>query len=175
MRKPLPRFLAVARIARPWGVRGEMKLEILTDFPEKLKRLKRVYIGEEAIPYEGVRFRYYKGMVLMRLPGCETREAAEALRGRLVLIDREEAVPLPPGEFYEHEILDMEVYTTDGRHLGRIKEIIYTGANDVYLVIGPFGEVLIPAIKEVVREIAVDSNRMVVWLMPGLLGEEEEA
>ncbi|MER3400905.1 MAG: 16S rRNA processing protein RimM, partial [Thermoflexus sp.] len=52
MRKPLPRFLAVARIARPWGVRGEMKLEILTDFPERLPRLQRVYIGEEAIPYE---------------------------------------------------------------------------------------------------------------------------
>jgi len=175
MRKPLPRFLAVARIARPWGVRGEMKLEILTDFPERLKRLKRVYIGEEAIPYEGVRFRYYKGMVLMRLPGCETREAAEALRGRLVLIEREEAVPLPPGEFYEHEILDMDVYTTEGVYLGRVKEILYTRANDVYVVLGPFGEVLIPAIRDVVREIDVEANRMVIWPMPGLLDEAEEA
>lgn len=173
MRKPLPRFLAVARIARPWGVRGEMKLEILTDFPERLPRLKRVYIGEEAIPYEGVRFRYYKGMVLMQLPGCETREAAEALRGRLVLIDREEAVPLPPGEYYEHEILDMEVYTTEGVYLGRVKEILYTRANDVYVVRGPFGEVLIPAIRDVVREIDVPANRMVIWPMPGLLREEE--
>ncbi|MBO9360571.1 MAG: 16S rRNA processing protein RimM [Thermoflexus sp.] len=175
MRKLLPRFLAVARIARPWGVRGEMKLEILTDFPEQLKRLQRVYIGEEAIPYEGVHFRYHKGMILMQLPGCETREAAEALRGRLVLIERAEALPLPPGEFYEHEILDMEVYTTEGVYLGRVKEILYTGANDVYVVLGPSGEVLIPAIRDVVRQIDVEANRMVVWPMPGLLDEAEKA
>lgn len=69
----------------------------------------------------------------------------------------------------------MDVYTTEGVYLGRVKEILYTRANDVYVVLGHFGEVLIPAIRDVVREIDVEANRMVIWPMPGLLDEAEEA
>jgi 16S rRNA processing protein RimM len=153
----------------PWGVRGELKLQVLTSFPEQLGRLMRVYIGPEAVSHAVTRFRRHRGNMLLLLADVRDRNAAEELRGQLVQIAREDAVPLEPGQFYEHQIIGLNVVTTDGEPLGQVVEVLATGANDVYVVHGPRGEVLLPARVEVVREIDLDSGTMTVILLPGLL------
>lgn len=168
---PEPRFLAVGRVLRPHGVRGELRVEIMTDHPERLSFHPVLYLGPEHTPYdlEGVRF--HKGAALIKLTGCDDRNAAEALRNQLVQIPFEDAVPLEEGEFYEFQIMGAEVITETGETLGRVVEVIETGANDVYVVQGPRGELLIPVIEDVVQELDLENQRMVVTLLPGLLDE----
>src|SRR5512135_193318 len=98
-RVPEPRFLAVARVIKPWGVRGDLKLEVLTDFPDRLNRLTRVYLGPKAVPYTVAHFRWHSGELLLRLSDVGDRNAAELLRDQLVQIARQDAVELSPGEF----------------------------------------------------------------------------
>ncbi len=168
-RAPEPRYLSVARIVRPWGVRGEMKLQVLTSFPDKLERLTRVYLGPNATPHEVARFRWHSGQLHLLLSDVRDANAAEALRGQLVQIPSEEAVPLGPGEYYEHQLIGLNVVTTDGEPLGQVVEVMATGANDVYVVKGPRGEVLLPARAQVVRQIDLGAGEMKVSLLPGLL------
>jgi 16S rRNA processing protein RimM len=171
-RVPEPRFLAVARVIKPWGVRGDLKLEVLTDFPDRLNRLTRVYIGPKTVPYTVTHFRWHSGELLLRLTDVRDRNAAEPLRDQLVQIARQDAVELSPGEFYEHEIIGLKVVTQDGEPLGQVVEVLTTGANDVYVVQGPRGEVLLPARVEVVRTIDLDAGTMTVTLLPGLVEDE---
>ena len=171
-RAPEPRFLAVARVIKPWGVRGDLKLEVLTDFPDRLTRLTRVYIGPETVPYTVAHFRWHSGELLLRLTDVGDRNAAELLRDQLVQIARQDAVELSPGQFYEHQIIGLKVVTEDGEPLGQVVEVLATGANDVYVVQGPRGEVLLPARIEVVRTIDLDAGTMTVTLLPGLVEDE---
>lgn len=105
----------------------------------------------------------------MRLVGVETIEAAAALRGEYLYVASADAARPPRGEFYLHEIVGLSVETEDGRPLGRIAEVLRTGANDVYVVAGPLGEVLVPAIEDVVRRIDPAGGRVVVRPLPGML------
>jgi 16S rRNA processing protein RimM len=86
-----------------------------------------------------------------------------------VQIPLQEAMPLGPGEYYEHQILGLAVWTEDGDPLGAIEEVLLTGSNAVYVTHGPRGEVLIPALEDVVREVDLEAGRMIVRLPPGLL------
>lgn len=170
-----PRFLSVGRVLRPHGIRGELRVELLTDYPERLALHAVLYLGREARPYplEGVRF--HKGAALIKLAGCDDRNAAEELRGQQVQIPIEEAVPLEDGEYYHFQVVGVDVVSEEGEQIGRVVEVMETGANDVYVVHGPRGEVLIPAIAEAVQELDLNARRMVVRLLPGLLGDEEGA
>jgi 16S rRNA processing protein RimM len=151
-----------------------LKVAILTDDPHRFGLLGRVYVGQEdespvARAIEG--FRLHKGRALLRLEGCRDRNAAEALRGYLVQIPSEEALPLEEGEYYEHQILGLEVWTASGEHLGELVEIIYTGANDVYVVQPADAtgkDILVPALENVVLDVDPDAGRLVVELPEGL-------
>ncbi|HEC34113.1 MAG TPA: 16S rRNA processing protein RimM [Chloroflexi bacterium] len=166
-----PRFLAVGRVLRPHGVRGELRVGLLTDYPERLSLHRLLYLGAEPRPYEVEGVRFHQGAALIKLVGCDDRNEAEGLRGQLVQIPIEAAIPLEKGEYYHFQIVGVEVVTDEGESLGLVAEVLDTGANDVYLVRGPRGEVLIPAIEEVVRELDLEARRMVVTLLPGLLRE----
>ena len=166
---PEPRFLAIARVVKPWGVRGEIKLEVLTGFPDQIERLKRVYVGSKAVPHDVAHFHWHSGELLLQLADVRDRNAAELLRGQLVQIPHEEAVPLKPGEYYERQIIGLHVTTTEGEPLGQVVEVLATGANDVYVVQGPRGQVLLPARVEVVRSIDLEAGTMTVTLLPGLI------
>jgi 16S rRNA processing protein RimM len=111
--------------------------------------------------------------LLLKLGGCDDRTAAELLRGMLVQVPAESAAPLESDEFYQFQIIGLAVETDTGQHLGKVVEVLETGANDVYVVRGPSGEVLLPAVDEVVREVDPASGRMVVHLLPGLVDEEQ--
>ncbi|HDN79898.1 MAG: 16S rRNA processing protein RimM [Chloroflexi bacterium] len=164
-----PKYISIGRVVAPWGDRGEVKVKVLTDFPERFALLEKVYIGKTARPFQVKGFRFHKGFAILQLEGFHTRSQAEALRGQFIQIPIEEVMPLEEGEYYEFEIIGLEVRTEEGKFLGKVKEIIYTGANDVYVVEGPEGEVLIPAIEDVILDINLAEGRMTVRLMEGLL------
>jgi 16S rRNA processing protein RimM len=156
---------------RPHGVRGEVVVEVLTDFPERLAQLKRVYLGDEqnATPATVRSCRGNGDTVLMAFEDFPDRTAVEALRDQLVQVPLAEAAPLPEDTYYPHQLVGLDVVTTSGDDLGRLSDVLFTPANDVYVVTGPRGEVLLPAIRQVIKQIDLAAGRMVVELIPGLL------
>jgi 16S rRNA processing protein RimM len=165
----MPRYLVIGRVARPWGTQGELKVEIMTDFPDRFALLRKVYLGPKAVPFTLEGFRLHKGSALLKLEGCHDRAAVEKLRGQLVQIPIEEAMPLEEDEYYEHQIVGLTVWTTGGECLGTVDEIIFTGSNDVYVVRGEGREILIPAIENVVLEVNLAKRRLIVEMMEGLI------
>lgn len=163
-------FLAVGRVVRPHGVRGELALEVLTEFPAHLAEAEVVYVGEAAVPHTLRRVRAPRnGQIVIQLADCLDRNAAEAYRGQLVQIKTEQAAPLPPGRYYHHQIVGLDVQTDAGEALGQVTEILETGANDVYVVTGVDGqELLLPALRSVILQIDLEARRMTVHLLEGL-------
>jgi 16S rRNA processing protein RimM len=150
-------------------VRGEVRVALDTDHPEHLAPPLHVYLGPERTPYAIEGARLDRSDALLHLAGLENREQADALRGLEVAIRADEASPLQPGEFYIHQVIGLQVWTEAGVPLGKVVEVIETGANDVYVVRGPTGEVLVPAIRDVVVEIDPPSGRMIVRPLEGML------
>ena len=132
---------------------------------------QQVFLGDPNSPVEGVR--QHKGVLLLKLGGCDDRDAAGGLRGMLVQVPLEDAVPLEEGEYYHFQLMGLRVETEDGQWLGQLVEVLSTGANDVYIVRGPHGELLLPAVDDVVLELDLASKRMVVRLMRGMLAGDE--
>ena len=161
-------FLAVGRVLRPHGVRGELLIASLTDFPEHLSEHKTIYLGEPPVPHALAGVRIHRGQFIIRLADCHSREAADAYREQLVQIEAELAAPLAPGLYYHHQLLGLAVYTEEGEHLGELVEVLETGANDVYVVKGPQGELLLPVIADVIRSVDLEARRLTVQLLDGL-------
>lgn len=173
---PGPQFLVIARVMRPHGIRGEMRLQLLTAFPERMRDLDQIFLGKnpeepsEFVSHTVMAARRDRGYWLVRLEGIEDRETASSYRGWYVLVSLADAVPLEPDEVYLFQVIGLEVVTEDGESLGHVAEIIETGANDVYIVRGgPRGEVMIPAIDDVVRSIRPETGKMTIRPLPGLL------
>lgn len=154
--------VVIGKAGAPHGIKGELKIIPMTDFPERFRGMTHCFIGDRAVEITGIR--YQKNHVFMTLAGVSTREAAAALTGALVSVDRAEAVPLAEGEYYTFDIIGLAVFDTDGRSLGTVTDVLRTGSNDVYVVSAPdrAEDVLVPALKTVVREIDLDGGRMVV-------------
>ncbi len=161
--------MAVARVRRPFGVKGELLLAVLTDFPRQLFQAERLYIGEEHRPYTVESLRRHGEDMLLQLEGVSDRDQAETMRGEALFTRTDDLPPLPPGVFYLHQIEGLEAVTEEGESLGRVTEILKTGANDVYVVQGVKGEILLPAIPQVIREVRLEDGRIVVRLMEGLI------
>jgi 16S rRNA processing protein RimM len=166
-------FLTIGEILKPWGYRGEVKVKLLTDFPKRVAKLKTVYVGNDTRAISLERARLHSGFALFKFSGYDSPESVAKLRGELVQIPLEDAATLRKGQYYHHQIIGLDVWTTSGERLGTVEEILETGANDVYVVTAEGGrEILIPAIQDVVREIDLDGNRIVIDVIPGLIDEE---
>lgn len=153
------------------GIQGEVKLRPLTEFPERLSALKALRLrsadGEETT-YLVRGSRWHKEMLLVRLAGVTTREQADELRGRQVVVGLEEAAPLPEGRFYEHQIIGLRVVTPDGEELGQVREIMRLPSNDVYVA----GNLLIPATHDAIVRLDPEEGVLVVRSREYLQGEE---
>ncbi len=161
--------MTIGRVLKPWGYRGELKIEILTDFPERFASLQTVYLGDDAKPFSVEQARLHGKAARLKLKGVDSPEAAHRLRDQFVQVPTEEAVPLPKGQVYQYQLIGLRVRTTEGQALGEVAEVIETGANDVYVVRDGPREVLIPAIEPVVKRIDVDRGEIVIELLEGLL------
>ena len=172
--QPGPRYLVVGQIIRPHGIRGAVQMELLTDSPEHIATLERLYLGTQHQPYQLETARFHKERLLLQFKECVDRNAAEELRGETVAVAVEDAVPLETDEFYHFQLEGISVETAAGELLGELVEILTPpGANDVYVIHGLRGEVLLPAIPEVVKSIDLEAGLMVVQPLPGLLPELE--
>lgn len=165
---PEPDFFVVGRVLRAWGIRGDVKIAPFTDRPEDFKQYRSILVGPQRKSYAVKSFRPYQGNWLLHLVGVESRNDAETLRGQEILIEAAQR-PRQEGEFYAREVIGLKVRTIAGEELGEVAEILVTGANDVYVVNGPRGEILLPARVEVIKGIDVAAGTMTVELLPGLL------
>lgn len=160
----------IAFVVGPYGDSGLLLIEVESDNPTRMQEIERVWVQPRRgagwlTRIEEVCILSDKGTVTVKLEGVSTHQAAEKLRGAVLCIRPEDSPPLPEGEYYQHQIIGLEVVTTDGRLLGEIEEIIRTGANDVYVA----GRYMIPAIPQVIREIDLTGKRMIIEPMPGML------
>jgi 16S rRNA processing protein RimM len=155
-------------VLRPHGLRGELRVHAFNPEAPHMQAGARVWIG--GIGWRVTASRPDRGAWLISLDGIETREDAETLRDTLVEAP-DETIGRGDDEYFLHELVGLEVVTTGGESLGRITEVMQPGANDVYVVEGPQGEVLVPATDEVVREIDLAAGRVVITPLVGMLDE----
>lgn len=158
--------LRIGKIGKTHGIKGELRINSLSDFPDRFEGMTEVYVNDDLMEIKSVR--YQNDVVLMAFKDIETREEAAALTGRYLLVDREDAVQLEEGEYYTIDIIGLEVYDREtGSHLGTVTDVLSTGSNDVYVTkptVNGQKDILIPALKTVVSEIDIDGGRMVVTL-----------
>ncbi len=168
-RRPAPEYLLVGEVRRPHGTRGDLLLSVETDFPDRLNELEHVYLGPRRRRFGVASARRHGRDMLLSLAGVGDRAQAETLRGAQVFIRAGDAGPLPPGRYYFHEVEGLEVMTDAGERLGRVMQIMQTGANDVYLVRDEAeSEILLPAIPSVVLKYDLEAGRLLVHLLEGL-------
>jgi 16S rRNA processing protein RimM len=196
-----PEYLIVGQVVAPFGVQGELKVNILTEFPDRFKTLEQVtlapfsYIAPELVPAASLNpatarsfthrapnalrppaeptpfaieaTHIHKGQLRLKLEGVSSPEDGEALRGYWVLVPLGNARQLPQGAYYIYQIVGLEVYTTAGDFIGKVEDVITATANDVYVVRGPGvrdpgGELLVPAIKMVVKRVDPNEGRVTI-------------
>lgn len=163
-------WLRLGVLTAPWGVRGEVKVHLDAD-PAYAGRLKHAYLGRERRPIDLAGVMRRGKAYTVKLSGVDSIEAAEALRGLELSIPRSEAPPLPDGHFFVEDVMGLRAVTTDGRDLGVVVEVIATAANDVYVVRGAAGDVLIPAIRDVVVSLDPSAGLLRIEPIPGLLAD----
>lgn len=155
--------IIVGRIVAPHGVRGDLRILPDTDRPEIFKKLKTIYIG--GTPFRLLSARPHKNVYILHVEGVNDRNRAETLVSKLVEVPFSELPKRAEGTYYYFELIGLEAVTEDGRTVGTVKEIIETGANNVYVIAQPDGkEILIPAIPSCVLSIDIKAGRMTVRL-----------
>ncbi|MER5679762.1 ribosome maturation factor RimM [[Kitasatospora] papulosa] len=169
--------LVVARIGRAHGIKGEVTVEVRTDEPELRLGPGAVLATEPAGtgPLTIETGRVHSGRLLLRFEGVRDRSAAEALRNTLLIAEVDPAeLPDDPEEFYDHQLMDLDVVLGDGTEIGRITEISHLPSQDLFIVERPDGsEVMIPFVEEIVTEIDLEEQRIVIAPPPGLIDESE--
>lgn len=154
-------FVAVGRVLAPFGLKGELKVQPLTDNPARFRPNAKLWAGQQ--PVSVATSREALGYVYLTLKGFHDRTSVEKFRHAMLQVPESALPPLPEGEYYRFQLLGLTVVHRDGRVLGTLDEIIQTGANDVYRVRAPDGgEVLIPALTDVIVSVDLDARRMVV-------------
>lgn len=164
-------YLAIGSIVAAHGIRGEVKVAVMTDFPERFRPGATVYLGspDSAVPVRIQASRPHGDRMLVKLNSVPDRNAAELLRDQYLLIPEAEAMQLGEHENYVHDLIGLDVETAAGEPLGKLTEVLTTPANDVYVVTGPDGEVLLPALRDVILKVDLAAQRMTVALPEGLL------
>lgn len=167
----MEQYLQVGIISSTHGIRGEVKVFPTTDDPARFKVLKNVILdtGKEQIPMEIQGVKFFKQFVIVKFKGIGNINDIEKYKGKSLLVTRENASPLEEDEYYIADLIGMTVFTEDGE-FGVLKDVIETGANEVYVVDSKeHGEVLIPAIHDCILDVNVEEQTMKVHLLDGLI------
>jgi 16S rRNA processing protein RimM len=159
--------ITVGKVLGPHGVRGDVRVLPLTDFPQRFRHGSYLYLNGQEVMVEGSR--PLRGLLIVKFQGVDTRNHAEEIQGADLTVPEEALQPLPPGEYYRHQIMGLTVWSREGMRLGVITDILPTGSNDVFLVQGEGKEYVIPHIQDIVREVDLDRKRMIIEVVPGLL------
>lgn len=168
----MEQFFQVGVISSTHGVHGEVKVYPTTDDPKRFLKLKEVLLDTPKgyMPLKVEKVRFFKQMVIVKFEGYDTIESIQMYRQKGLFVPREQAVPLAEDEYYVADLLGMDVYLEDGELFGKVKDVMQSAANDVYIIRSlAHGEVLLPAIADCVKEVSVEDNRMVIHLLDGLV------
>lgn len=172
-------WATIGKVVALFGVQGELKVRLLTDIPNRFEQLDVVFVGPSHHPHKIQGVRPYKGeMILLKLKGFDDVNAAEALRNADLSVPLDSLPQLPAGSYYQHDIIGLRVFTLDETYLGNVVDIITTGSNDVYVVKMPgapdSSQALIPAIKDVIKQIDLQKHILRIDPIPGLLDNTGE-
>lgn len=159
-----PDFLVIGRLRKPHGLQDEWTLEPITDFPERIKKGRQVFLGDEKIPLKIKQVRGHIQKMLVTFAEDISNLNELLVRNQLIYVKTSELPNLPNGVFYQHQIIGMDVKDDSGESLGTISEILETGSNDVYIVKNGEKEILIPALQSTILKIDPKSRQMVVKL-----------
>ncbi|HLY67081.1 MAG TPA: ribosome maturation factor RimM [Chloroflexota bacterium] len=171
-----PEWLVVGKIVAAFGTKGEIRVMSQTDFPERFEPGAKLFVERELEPFAIEHSRWQKGQAVLKLGGVDDRDRAESLHGRYLRVPGEDIAALEEDRYYLFQIMGLKVITDEGQELGQIGDILQTGANDVYVVPTAKGELLLPAIADVVKQVDLPGGRLVVHLLPGLMpGAPEDA
>jgi 16S rRNA processing protein RimM len=168
-----PAFLAVGKLRHAHGVHGEMLMQVLTDFPERLIPGSYLYLDQDVKPLKLVKSRQHREGLLMTFERFTTPEEVGQFRNQIVYVRTEDRPPLKDGEYYHHQLIGLNVTTCEGESLGTVIEILETGASDVLVVrqvTGP--DVLIPIVDAFIQQIDLAGGVITVQLIPGMRPEE---
>jgi 16S rRNA processing protein RimM len=165
-------LVAIAKIAKPRGLRGELSADILTDFPERFDDLGKVFaVGEngERTELKLEKFRFQSGRIILKFVDFDTIEAAETLRNKEICVPESEAVALDEGEFFDWQLENCTVETVEGENIGRVKEVMRTGGTEILVVTNGEKEYLIPFAEAICPEVDVENKLIKVDAPEGLL------
>ena len=168
----MEKLLQVGVITSTHGIRGEVKVFPTTDDPKRFKKLKQVILdtGKEKRDLEVESVKFFKQFVILKFKGIDNINEVERYKRCPLLVTRDHAVPLQEDEYFIADMIGMQVVTEDGAVFGTLKDVIETGANDVYIIdSSEHGEVLVPAIKECILDINIEEQKMQIHLMDGLI------
>ena len=159
-----PVFLVVGRLRRPHGLTGELQMDVLTDFPERLVPGKQIFIGEEHLPAQIENLRPHGSLLLIMLKGYGNVDQARVFTNAMVYVEAHNLPELPDGEYYHHQLIGLTVIDIETDVvLGQLEKILETGANDVYIVRRENGdELLLPAIESVLCQVNLETKVMMV-------------
>ena len=164
--------LEIGQIINTFGIKGEVKVFPLTDDIKRFDDLETVYVKtkKESQLYNIESIKYHKNFVLIKFKGINTVEQAEKLRNSYLEVDREQAIPLNEGEYFIADLIGLEVYSDEGKLIGKVDDIYNTGANDIYVVKDDLGkQTLLPGIKDVIKNVDLEKGQIIVHLIPGLI------
>ena len=160
--------IVVGRVKAAWGVHGDVKIDLLSDAPDRFEPGNTVHVDN--IPTRVQRSRLIRGGMLLKLDMVSDRNQAEQLRGREITITQDQVSPPPQGSYYHFQVLGLDVLSEDGENLGKVHEIVETGANDVYVVqLEGRRDILIPALEDVILGVDLEKGSMTVHLPEGLV------
>lgn len=171
MNQSKPELIKIGQITAPHGVNGAVRIYPLSDFPERYRTLRRALLGSADRPV-GVRFRgFVKNLVILEIEGYSDRNQVEGLRGQYILVPRSEVHRLPPGHYYDFDLVGIDVFDPEGNPLGRLVEVDHSSpANDLYVVeTAPGKRYMVPAVRQFVEAVDLEAGRMVIRPIPGLL------
>jgi len=168
MKLSQPEYVAIGQILAPWGNKGKLKVEVATAFSQqRFVPSSKIYINRQPMTIDSTEWR--NGKAIIKLSSIDSIEEAQKLRGQAIEIHHSQLQPLPEGQYYHFQLIGLEVETIQGELLGEITEILTTKSNDVYIVNGDRGEILIPAIDDVVKSIDLNHGRIVIEPIEGLI------
>lgn len=162
-------YIKVGKIVNTHGIKGCMKCLPLTDDMERFDELEYVYTEKDNTKRKIIDVWYRKNMVYIMLENINDMNTAESFRDTFISIFDDQLRELPENSYYLFDLEGMEVYSTEGEYLGKINIVYQTGANDVYEIINKNKSFLIPAVKDVVKEVDIENKKMVINVIEGLL------
>ena len=168
----MEKYLEIGQIVNTFGIKGKVKIVPFTDDITRFDELKEIYVEKknELKLFQIEQVNYKKNMVILKLKGIETVEEAEKLRNCYLKIDRKDAKKLPKDTYFIVDLLGLDVYTDEGKLLGKVDDIYNAGSSDIYVVKDELGkQILLPAIKDVLKEVDLENQKIIVHLIKGLV------